>query len=53
MPYQEDTDEKDQGWAFMTRGSAFPALDKDGPTIMTVATPATGEDSGTCKTPSN
>jgi hypothetical protein len=52
MPYREDTDKKDQGWAFQPRGSTSPAPDEDSPAIMVVAAPAAGENSGTCKTPS-
>jgi hypothetical protein len=50
-PYREDTYKKDQGWAFFDRGSAYLALDDDGPAIMTVTTLAANEDDGTYKTP--
>jgi hypothetical protein len=33
-------------------GSAPPEPDEDGLAIMAIATPAAGEDGGTCKTPS-
>jgi hypothetical protein len=50
--YQEDTDKKDQGWAFLDGGSTLLEPDEDGPSIMAVATSATGKDGGTYKTPS-
>jgi hypothetical protein len=48
-PYREDTGKKDQGWGFLVEGSASPAPDEDGTGIMAVATPAIGEQRGTCK----
>jgi hypothetical protein len=52
MPYQEDTNNKDQGRAFLAGSSASPAHDEYDPVIMAVATPAAGENGGTYKTPS-
>jgi hypothetical protein len=50
MPYREDTGKKDQGRAFLHRGSASPAPNEDDPSIMTVATPVADEDGRTYKT---
>jgi hypothetical protein len=50
-PYQEDTGKEDQGQSFLAGGSAPLEPIEDDPTIMDVATLATGENSGTYKTP--
>jgi hypothetical protein len=50
MPYQEDTDKKDEGRALMDEGSAPPVPKEDGLAIMAVITPAAGADDGTYKT---
>jgi hypothetical protein len=39
------------GRAFLDRAPTPPELNEDGPTIMSVATPAADEDDGTYQTP--
>jgi hypothetical protein len=45
-----DIGRKDQGWAFLDKGSAPPVPDEDGLAIMATTTPTAGEDDETYKT---
>jgi hypothetical protein len=49
-PYREDTDKKDQGWAFLAEGSTSTTPDEDGPTIVAMATKMADENNRTYKT---
>jgi hypothetical protein len=51
LQYQEDTGKKDQGRAFLDRGSALPKLDEDDLTVMIMATPVADKDNRNCKNP--
>jgi hypothetical protein len=48
--YQEDTNKKDQGRAFLDEGSTPPVPNQDSPTIMVAIAPTVDEDAGTNKT---
>jgi hypothetical protein len=48
--YQEDTNKKDQGWAFLDEGSTPPVPNQDSPAIMVAIAPAADEDTETNKT---
>jgi hypothetical protein len=50
--YRDDISKKDQGRAFLNRGSTLPRLDEDGSTIMCMATQVARDDDGTNRTPS-
>jgi hypothetical protein len=47
---REDTDKKDQGWAFLDESSAPPVNEEDDPTIMATTAATVGENGGTYKT---
>jgi hypothetical protein len=49
--YRVDFGRKDQGQAFLDRGSTPPPSDKDDPTAAGTMAPVFGEDKGTCRAP--